>query len=314
MEASSHALYYDKLCGITFRSAIFTNLTGEHLDFHKSMNEYALSKAKLFSASKCGLYNMDDGYMATVASLAAGRTVTYSESDTNADIYTENHIFNRMNGFEYDLVGFGERVRINSPLCGGFNVYNTLAASSAALCDGIPPSLIARGIESVRSIPGRLEMLDTGNSPIKIYIDYAHTPDALEKVLDCIKKFKSDGQSLTLVFGCGGDRDRSKRKTMGQIASRYADLTVVTSDNSRSEKASDIISEILKGIDKERPYTVIESRKDAIEYAVENTPENGIVLLAGKGHEAYEIDISGKHCFNEKKIAADAVCKRFNKK
>lgn len=314
MEASSHALYYDKLCGIQFHCGIFTNLTGEHLDFHKSMREYALSKAKLFSASRLGIFNYDDGYMPTVASMATGKKITYSATDKNGDIHIENCVFHRMNGFEYDLAGLGKRARIRSHLCGGFNIYNTLAAASAALCDGLPLSAIAKGIEAVGTIPGRLERLDTGDLPINIYIDYAHTPDALEKVLDCIRRFKEEGQSITLVFGCGGDRDRSKRKIMGQIASRYADLTVVTSDNSRSEQPSAIISEILKGIDKERPYTVIENRKEAIEYAVDNTPERGIILLAGKGHEAYEIDSSGKHYFNEKKIAADAVFKRFNKK
>ena len=314
MEASSHALYYDKLFGIRFRNAVFTNLTGEHLDFHKSMMDYAMSKAKLFGASDRGFYNYDDRYSPALSAKAAGSVINYSATDPSADVYAENKVFYGMNGFEYELTGRGKRTKISSCLSGGFNLYNTLAASAVALYEGIESADIVRGIESVRLVPGRLERLDTGSLPINIYIDYAQTPDALEKVLGCIREYKAPDQALTLVFGCGGDRDRSKRKLMGQIASRLADLTVVTSDNSRSENATDIISEILKGIDKERPYTVIESRKDAIEYAIERTPLNGIVLLAGKGHEEYEIDRRGKHFFSEKKIAADAVFKRFNKK
>ena len=314
MEASSHALFFDKLFGVKFRCGIFTNLTPEHLDFHKSMNEYASAKAKLFKNCTVALINLDDRYCENVREMSKGQTFTYSINDKNADFCVENFVSLGTNGFEYDLLTPTVPLRIESHLCGRFNVYNTLAAASLAFADGVDHGSIEAGIRSVENVKGRLERLDLKNVPFEIYIDYAHTPDALQNVLECIRAFKTKKQRITLVFGCGGDRDRSKRKVMGQIASRLADFVIVTSDNSRTEKTSDIICEIMKGIDKTRPFKVIEDRRNAIEYAVENARENDIILLAGKGHEDYEIGPMGKSYFNEKEIAAYAVDKRVRKK
>ncbi len=314
MEASSHSLFLDKLDGVKFDYGIFTNLTPEHLDFHKNMNDYALAKAKLFKNASCGLYNSDDSFFEKVSSLSGGRIYTYSTIDSNAQFYIKDYVQKGTDGFEYTLVTPKEDIRIKSYLNGIFNVYNTLAASAAAFTDGIDSDVIKNGIISVKNVSGRLEKVDLGDVPFSLFIDYAHSPDALEKVLCCIRDFKREEQRITVLFGCGGDRDKSKRRVMGQIASRLADFVIVTSDNSRSENAADIIEEIMKGIDKERPYVVIENRRKAIEYAIMNATENDIVLLAGKGHENYEIDSLGKRYFNEKEIAAEAVCKRLKGK
>ncbi len=314
MEASSHALWLDKLNGVRFDYGLFTNLTPEHLDFHKSMNEYALAKAKLFQNSSCGLYNLDDSFYKQVSSLASGKIYTYSCLDMTADFYIKNYVSEGTDGFSYTLVTPSEEMKIKSHLCGRFNVYNTLAAGALAYIDGVDTDIIEKGILSVKNISGRLERIELGELPFSVYIDYAHSPDALEKVLYCIRNFKKEEQRLTVLFGCGGDRDRSKRRVMGQIASRLADFVIVTSDNSRSENSTDIINEIMKGIDKERPHIVIENRREAIEYAILNARENDIILLAGKGHENYEIDSFGKKYFNEKEIAARAVCKRLKGK
>ena len=314
MEASSHSLYLDKLDGVRFDYGIFTNLTPEHLDFHRDMDEYAMAKARLFKNADCGLYNYDDSYYKKVSSLSSGRIYTYSTLDSAADFFIKDYVSKGTDGFEYTLVTPKDDIKIKSSLCGSFNVYNTLAASSLAYIDGVDADVIREGIISVKNVSGRLEKVELGDVPFSVYIDYAHSPDALEKVLGCIRDFKREDQRITILFGCGGDRDRTKRRVMGQIASRLADFVIVTSDNSRSEKASFIIDEIMKGIDKERPYVVIENRREAIEFAVMNARENDIVLLAGKGHENYEIDSLGKRYFNEKEIAAEAVCKRLKGK
>ncbi len=314
MEASSHSLFLDKLDGVRFDYGIFTNLTPEHLDFHRDMDEYAIAKAKLFKNADCGLYNYDDSYFKKVSSLSKGRIYTYSFFDSNAHFYVKDYVPKGTDGFEYTLVTPKEDIRIKSYLSGKFNVYNTLSASALAYIDGLDADIIKEGILSVKTVLGRLEKLNFKDVPFSVYIDYAHSPDALEKVLCCIRDFKREEQKITVLFGCGGDRDRSKRRIMGQIASRLADFVIVTSDNSRSEDAALIIDEIMKGIDKERPHAVIENRREAIEFAIMNARENDIILLAGKGHENYEIDSLGKRYFNEKEIAAEAVCKRLKGK
>ncbi|MBQ7968611.1 MAG: UDP-N-acetylmuramoyl-L-alanyl-D-glutamate--2,6-diaminopimelate ligase [Clostridia bacterium] len=310
MEVSSHALALDKLYGVKFEGGIFTNLTPEHLDFHKDMQDYCDAKAKLFANTKWGLYNADDGYSKFVCRQSNGIDYTYSVN-SNSDFKAINCNYYGIDGIEYDLAVRKRKIKIRSSLSGVFNVYNTMAAASAAYLDGIDVQFIERGIRSVKNVSGRLEKVELGDIPFSVFIDYAHTPDALENVLKCVCSFRKKGQKLTVLFGCGGDRDRSKRSVMGNIASKYADYVIVTSDNSRTENACDIIDEIMKGIDKSLPHTVIEDRKQAIEYAIENAEEDEIILLCGKGHEDYEIGKYGKRYFSEKEIAANAVCKRF---
>lgn len=314
MEASSHALNLRKLDGIRFSCGVFTNLTPEHLDFHKNMEEYASSKAVLFENSDCGIYNADDPAYREVSARAAGRCYTCSATGAEADYYAKNVEYRGADGISYTLVTPRGEIAIETELCGSFNLYNTLMAGAVAYNCGVSDECIRRGIAKVDNVPGRLERIDLGDVPFSVYIDYAHTPDALEKVLRCIRAFKGGAGKLILLFGCGGDRDRSKRKVMGQIASRLSDFVVVTSDNSRSEKPEDIITEILKGVDKERPYKVITDRKTAIEYAISIANTDDVILLAGKGHEDYEIGKDGKTYFNEKEIAKEAVIKRFKKK
>lgn len=312
MEVSSHALALDRLYGVKFEGGIFTNLTPEHLDFHNNMQDYCNAKAKLFANARWGLYNSDDAYAKEVRRHSNGIDYTYS-INSNSDFKAINPEYFGIDGIGYDLAVRNKIIKIKSSLSGVFNVYNTMAAASAAYLDGIDARSIEKGISSVKRVNGRLEKLELGEIPFSVFIDYAHTPDALENVLNCICSFKKKGQRLTLLFGCGGDRDKSKRSVMGSIASRYADFVIVTADNSRSEKTSDIINEIIKGIDRDFPYAVIEDRKQAIEFAVENADENEIILLCGKGHEDYEINNQGKKYFSEKEIAANAVGKRFKR-
>jgi len=311
MEASSHALALGKLYGLRFDSSIFTNLTPEHLDFHNTMEEYASAKAVLFEQSAVGLFNTDDRYGKAIFDSAACRKYRYSMSDKTADFYIDGYHSCGIDGIEYTLVTPNGKIDIKSSLPGKFNAYNTAAAAALSYLNGVDQKSIARGIENTLNIDGRLEKIHLPGNEITVYIDYAHSPDALEKVLTTIREYKKSDQKLTVLFGCGGDRDRSKRRIMGSIASRCADFVIITSDNSRSENALDIIAEIVKGIDKERPYIVIESRKEAIQYAINNASYGEIILLAGKGHENYEINGNKKTVFSEKEIAAEAFYKRF---
>ncbi len=311
MEASSHALALDKLYGIDFDGAIFTNLTPDHLDFHTDMENYALAKSKLFDSSRCSVYNLDDEYGKIFYEKGKGKKYCYSTADKTADFFADNIIYKGNNGIEYDVVYSGGILHIESALVGRFNVYNTLSAISMALLDGIDANVIASTVKGILGVSGRLEKIDVGNVDFTVYIDYAHTPDALEKLLQTVRGFRDKGQKITLLFGCGGDRDKTKRAVMGKIASSLADFVIITSDNVRTEKPSDIISDIMKGIDKERPHIVIEDRKSAIEYAVKNAVKDEIIILAGKGHENYEIVGKQKYDFSEKEIAASAVRERF---
>ena len=183
-------------------------------------------------------------------------------------------------------------------------MYNSLAAASTALILGIAPYMIQDALNEMSGITGRMERI---SEKYNIFIDFAHTPDALKQALLTIKEFMQPDANLYVLFGCGGDRDKSKRKIMGQIASHIADFCIITSDNPRSENPMAIISDILRGIDKEKPHIVIEDRKAAIEYAIRYLDENDVLLLAGKGHEDYVIDKSGKHFFSEREIALRTI-------
>ncbi len=311
MEASSHSLGLDKLNGIEFEGAIFTNLTPEHLDFHKNMENYGNEKSKLFSHSRVSIFNSDDEYCSLVDSKCKGEKYYYSFSDCISDYYIRKYVEHSVRGIEYVMQSPKGDVHIKSALVGRFNAYNTMAASALAISCGVDIKDVENAVGKINSVCGRLEKIDVGQLPFTVYIDYAHSPDALEKVLQTIRGFKDKSQKLTVLFGCGGDRDRSKRKVMGQIASRLADFVIVTGDNSRTEKTADIINEIMKGIDKERPYTVIESRESAIRYAIEQATDGEIILLAGKGHENYEIVGYDKIHFSEKDIVRKAILERF---
>lgn len=305
MEASSHALELGKLDALEPEIAIFTNLTPEHLDFHGTMDAYFEAKAKLFRVARLGIANADDEYYGRLAEAATCPIISYSPTGRQANYRAVNVCFHGTEGTSYTLVGPGAELDIFTHLCGSFNVANTLAAAVAALEAGVPAETVARAISEFKSVKGRFERVPTPGTDFDVFIDYAHTPDALENILRTARGVIKPGGRLTVLFGCGGDRDPYKRPIMGRVASSLADFTVITSDNSRSEKPSDIIAQILKGFDRERPHIVIENRAHAIRYALSHAREGDLILLAGKGHEDYEITAAGKRHFDEREIVAE---------
>lgn len=308
MEASSHALALDKLEGLEFEAAVFTNLTPEHLDFHKDMEDYFKAKSKLFEVSKKKIINTDDPFgkrLKACYSDAFGCSITRKCCDFFAGDIRDMGV----EGSEYYLASNGRRFLVRTPLIGRFNVMNSLEAAACALELGVSPSEVKGALASMGGVKGRLERVRLGAiKDYSVFIDYAHTPDALENLLDTVCRIRSCDQRVVLLFGCGGDRDKSKRKKMGEIAAEYADFTVVTSDNSRSEEPADIIDEILSGVGN-APHVSVVDRAEAIDYVIRSARKGDIILLVGKGHEEYEIDKSGKHRFNEREIAAAAAQK-----
>lgn len=306
LEASSHALFFDKLAPCIFDAGIFTNLTPEHLDFHGTMENYYAAKSKLFEQCRIGIFNYDSEYGQKMYLSAPCDKYYYSAGNDTADFTAKAEVNRGTDGIGYCLLAKNLMFRIFSPIPGKFTVYNTLAAASASLVLGIDPHVIRTAIGRMNGVPGRIQRVPTKRDDIAVFIDYAHTPDALENVLRAVRNFMKTGQHLTVLFGCGGDRDRSKRPVMGSIASRLADFVIITSDNSRSEPPLQIIGEIIKGIDRERPHIVIESRREAIIYAVKNAQPGEVLLLCGKGHEDYEINAQGRFPFNEADIVTEA--------
>ena len=310
MEASSHALALGKLAPLAPDYAVFTNLTPEHLDFHGDMEHYFQAKASLFRKARTGIVNLDDPYGRVLLSLLPGKAVTYSVLDDGADFTAKSVCLLGTSGIRYECLSGSRLFRVTSPIPGQFTVPNTLAAVAAASADGVPPDLIRQAVAGMSGVPGRLERVPIPQNDFAVYIDFAHTPDALENVLRAVRGFMTGSQRLILLFGCGGDRDRSKRRRMGAIAARLTDAVIVTNDNPRSEDPEDIISEILEGIPEEFPHTVIRDRKEAISYAVSSAVPGDVILLAGKGHETYEIDKTGVHGFSEKETVLDAARKK----
>lgn len=309
MEASSHALALDKLEGLEFEAAVFTNLTQDHLDFHRNMENYFLAKAKLFEKAKKKIINIDDPYGVRLKKMYGDSAVGCSITKKCGDFFASDIESRGVEGSTYRLISPTKQFSIKTPLIGEFNVMNTLEAVACAVELGVTVPDIKCAVTAMNGVPGRLEKVKLGKiSDFSVFIDYAHTPDALKKVLETVRHMKSCEERIVLVFGCGGDRDKGKREKMGKIAAEYADFTIVTSDNSRSEKAEDIIAEILCGIGKAE-HVVVENRAKAIEYAIKTAQKGDIILLAGKGHEKYEIDNNGRRWFDEKKIVVEAAQK-----
>ena len=307
MEVSSHAIALNKICGMRFNIGIFTNLSRDHLDFHSTMEEYRDTKARLFENCDIGIINNDD-LQAEVMKSRCGEVYTYAIRNLKSDFMAKNIRSKGAAGTEYELLTNDSIFRIKLPIPGDFSVYNSLAATSCAYIMGVQSSVIASAMETMPGVPGRICKLDTG-TPFSVIIDFAHTPDGLQNILNTIKGFKGSGRVITL-FGCGGDRDKTKRPLMGKVAMLNSDYCIITSDNSRSEEKSDIIKDILAGIKGiKTPYTVIENRMQAIEYAIDMAKPDDIILLAGKGHEEYEIDKTGKHPYSETEIVMRKVGK-----
>lgn len=301
MEISSHSLSLDRVYGLEFEVGAFTNLTQDHLDFHETMENYANAKSQLFKMCKIGLVNGDDEYVDAVTDGATCKVVKYGMNKKHT-LEAKNITYSQK-GVLFDVeTPFGKsQIRLNIP--GKFSVYNALAAIGICQHVGIGIGDIAKALMITNGVVGRAEIVNIP-APYTVMIDYAHTPDGLENIINTVKGF-AKGRVVTL-FGCGGDRDKTKRPIMGKIAGELSDFCVVTSDNPRTEKPSAIIDDILEGIkDTGADYAVVESRRDAIKYAMENAQENDVIILAGKGHETYQILNDGTIEFDERKIVRE---------
>lgn len=305
MEVSSHALYNDNVYGISFKAAMFTNLTQDHLDFHGSMEEYFASKLKLFKMCDIAIVNADDEYANKILSAINCKKVTYGVN-TMAD-YTAKAINCLPSAISYKLLS-DKLAHISVNTGGNFTVYNSLCAVSCALEIGIDIEDITSALADFKGVKGRAEVVPTPQD-YTVIIDYAHTPDGLKNIL---KTFKACAKNrLIVLFGCGGDRDKTKRAPMGEIASIYADYVIVTSDNPRTENPTDIIEDIMSGIPNGL-FTgkVIEDRAEAIKFALSIAQKDDIIVLAGKGHETYQIIGKTKYPFDERDIIKAALCKQ----
>lgn len=300
MEVSSHSLELDRVYGIEFEVGIFSNLTQDHLDFHITMDNYARAKAKLFKMSRNAAINIDDEYASFMLE-DARNVITYSiekPSDLKAD-----NIRLRERGIIFNVAFKGEERQLRLGIPGQFSVYNALAAASGALCLGMSLEDIEKGLVIARGVKGRLEVIPT-LTPYTVIIDYAHTPDGLENVINAVRGF-AKGRVITL-FGCGGDRDNTKRPIMGSIAQRLSDYVIVTSDNPRGEEPHAIMEQITQGM-KDGNYICIENRRDAIDYALDFALEGDVIILAGKGHETYQIFKEGTIHFDEREVVKECL-------
>lgn len=296
MEVSSQALAKQRLYGVEFDIGIFTNLTAEHLDYHKDMESYALAKAKLMQNSRICVINADDPYADFMKQNAGGEILTYA-IDGKADITAEEITLSR-NGVDYTLKTQGVSLRVDYGSVGKFSVYNSMAALAAAQLMSLNTDRCLKGVAEAQTVKGRMEKVPNKRG-INIFIDFAHTPDSLENALKTLKKLYSG--RLIVVFGCGGDRDKSKRPIMGKIAASYADTVYVTSDNPRTEELDEIIDDIVSELD-EGSYIRQRDRAEAINEAVCEAKTGDTVLIAGKGHEKYQIIKTEKLRFDEREI------------
>ncbi len=302
MEVSSHALCQNRVDGCVFDAAVFTNLTQDHLDYHGTMEAYAAAKKRLFSQAKRAIVNADDAWAAVMTEGVAVPVVTYSAAAA-AD-YTARRIAPRPDGVDFLLQAGDTAARIHFAIPGLFSVYNAMATAACLLSLGFPLSAVAAALEEARGVKGRAEIVE-GPQGVTVIIDYAHTPDGLANICRTLKEC-CEGELIT-VFGCGGDRDRDKRPKMGRIAAQLSDRVVVTSDNPRSEDPMSIIEEILVGVrEEDTPYIVEENRARAIHAALASARPGDTVLLAGKGHETYQILADGVIHLDEREIVAEA--------
>ena len=304
MEVSSHALALNRVDGITFTVGAFTNLTEDHLDFHVTMEEYRLAKSRLFSMCKRGVFNLDDEAAQKMIADANCEILTVA-TEKDADIcakeveLTSDHI-------EMNALYNGESTKVHIGIPGYFTVSNGLVAMGIAHALEIPMEEAAEALKKAKGVKGRIEVVPTPGKEYTVLIDYAHTPDGLENVLRSVREFCKG--RLIVVFGCGGDRDRTKRPIMGRIALEYADFAIVTSDNPRTEAPMAIINDILCGMkDIKKPYVVEEDRRRAIRVALRCGRKHDIIVLAGKGHETYQILGTEKTHLDEREEVASAL-------
>lgn len=303
MEASSHALFEDRLYGVHYQVGIFTNLTQDHLDFHKTMENYCDAKAILFRNCDIGVCNADDPWTERLLKDASCKRFFYGEEAGDADLRAEN-VELGPDSVSFTAVAGEQRVPIKVGIPGKFMVYNTLDVLGAALQLGVPLEKSADALARVPHVKGRVEVVPTPGMDYTVLIDYAHSPDSLANVLSSVREF-ARGRTIA-VFGCGGDRDRTKRAEMGKVAADIADFVVVTTDNPRTEVPGRIIGEILDGMmETKTPYAVIDDRVEAIHWAMDHAGKGDVIILCGKGHETYqEIDHIKQH-LDEREIVAE---------
>jgi UDP-N-acetylmuramoyl-L-alanyl-D-glutamate--2,6-diaminopimelate ligase len=311
LEVSSHSLALKRVHGLEFRVAVFTNLTRDHLDFHGDMDAYFAAKRVLFERhlreDGHAIVNLDDDRGSEIARASRGTVWTYSLEDPEADLLAED--------VRLSLAGTRFRARtpagvleVETPLLGLFNVQNVLAALGAGLALGLPPDAVQRGIAALRGVPGRMERVSAGQD-FTVLVDYAHTDDALKNLLETVRGLKP--RRVVTVFGCGGDRDRTKRPLMGAVAARLSDVIILTSDNPRSEPPEAILDEIRRGIPAARSADtmVVPDRRDAIARALEMGREGVVVVIAGKGHEPHQVLRDRTVPFDDRQVARDLLAR-----
>ena len=307
MEVSSHSLVLDRVAGLHFEVAVFTNLTQDHLDFHKTMEEYAGAKAMLLERCGKAAVNLDDEWGGYMRERAKCPVLTYSEEKLEADLIAKD-IRLTPSSVKFCALAMDSLERVALEIPGKFSVYNAMSVISAGLLLDIPLAKICDSLKTAKGVKGRMEVVPTPED-FTILIDYAHTPDALENVIKSMKEV-AEGR-VVVLFGCGGDRDSTKRPIMGEIAVANADFTIITSDNPRTEEPSAIIADILAGVKAPKSrYKVIEDRKQAIAYAIDNHQPGDLIILAGKGHETYQIIGKTKQHMDEREIVAEHLNKR----
>lgn len=325
MEVSSHALALSRTVGCRFAVAAFTNLTQDHLDFHKTMDSYFEAKLLLFKGlgpSACAVINIDDMRAKDIISVTEARVITTGLSP-RADVRPLGAIHHGIQGLTFDVTTPSGPITVESPFVGRHNIYNILTAIAIGLAMGFETTVIAEGVKNMQAVPGRMEKI--GNGPFGVLVDYAHTEDALNRLLEAVREI-AEGRVIT-VFGCGGDRDRTKRPKMGRAAAKGSDIVIITSDNPRTENALSIIKEIEEGMALsglkvanlaalsnasigKTPYLVIPERRDAIRTAISMGKPGDVIVLAGKGHEDYQIVGDKKNYFDDREVARDELQKR----
>jgi UDP-N-acetylmuramoyl-L-alanyl-D-glutamate--2,6-diaminopimelate ligase len=311
LEVSSHSIALARVHGLEFRLAVFTNLTRDHLDFHGDMDAYFAAKRRLFTEllrpDGHAVVNLDDDRGEELARASRGRVLGYSLENPRADFFAEELRLGLDRTRLRARTPFGV-LEVESPLVGRFNAQNVLAALGAGIALGLPPDAVQRGIATLAGVPGRMEKVALGQD-FTVLVDYAHTDDALKNLLETVRDLKP--RRLITVFGCGGDRDKSKRPLMGAVAARLSDVVILTSDNPRSEPPEAILAEIRRGIPPARSEDtlVIADRRDAIARAIEMGREGVVVVIAGKGHENYQVLRDRSVPFDDRLVARDALAR-----
>lgn len=314
MEVSSHSIHQGRVAGLSFRSGIFTNITQDHLDYHRTFAEYLRVKSLFFKnlpSTSWAAINADDQQAESIINQTAANTLTYGINNT-ADVQAKG-IQLTADGVKYSVTTPKGQLDLNLYLTGYFNVYNSLGVLTAAICLGIDLPIIKKGLEGVEGVPGRFQRVAAQRADFSVIVDYAHTPDGLENILKTGRGLNP--KRLIVVFGCGGDRDRTKRPIMGTLAAKMADYSIITSDNPRSENPEQIISEIEEGFIKANSsvnYKSVPDRTEAIIEAVNLAQTGDLVLIAGKGHETYQIFKDRTIHFDDLEVAQKALEARFH--